>query len=64
LHMASAHTPPDGRPERRANRLELPPCRKCRSPSVKVHDRTEDALVLTCMACDDRSIVPKPKPAP
>jgi hypothetical protein len=48
--------------DRRVNRFEVPPCRKCASPSVKVHDRTTDGLILSCMACDERWIAPKPKP--
>jgi hypothetical protein len=46
--------------DRRANRFELPPCRKCGGPSVTVHGRTVDALILQCLTCDERWIVPKP----
>jgi hypothetical protein len=42
------------------NRFQLPPCRKCGSPAVTVHDRTEDSLILDCMACEDRWLVSKP----
>jgi hypothetical protein len=54
------HIRPGGLPDRRAKRFELPPCRRCGSPAVRVHDRTEDALILDCMACEDRWLVPKP----
>jgi hypothetical protein len=57
------HVRPGGLPDRRAKRFELPPCRRCGSPAVRVHDRTVDALILECMGCEDRWIVPKPKPA-
>ena len=43
-------TRPDGAPERRINRLELPLCRRCHGPSVMVHDRTVDALIARIVA--------------
>jgi len=60
LRARASHVRPDGLPERRAKRFELPLCRKCGSPAVRVHDRTVDALILDCMACEDRWLVPKP----
>jgi hypothetical protein len=56
------HIRPGGLPDRRVKRFEIPPCRRCGSPAVRVHDRTQDALILACMACEDRWLLPKPPP--
>jgi hypothetical protein len=50
----------ESRPDRRVNRFDVPPCRRCSSPYVFVSGRTVDTLLLTCQSCEERWLVPKP----
>ena len=36
------------------NRFAVPRCRTRGSPRVIVHDRTENGLIVDCIACEDR----------
>lgn len=42
------------------NRFAVPRCRTRGSPHVIVHDRTENGLIVDCIACEDRWLVSKP----
>ena len=54
------HANPFRLPERRLRHFEIPPCLKCGSSWVTVHDRTVEGLILDCPTCEDRWMVPKP----
>jgi len=53
-------TRPDGLPDRRTNRIELPQCPHCGSALVWVEARTGNDLFLRCSACDAPWAMPKP----
>jgi hypothetical protein len=54
------HANPFAVVERRFRHFDIPPCLKCGSVWVSVHDRTVDALILDCPSCEDRWMVLKP----
>jgi hypothetical protein len=49
-----------GTPDRRRNRLKLPPCPDCGSEDVRVNLRVDYALYLMCNRCIRIYSVPKP----
>ena len=54
------HANPFAVVERPFRHFDIPPCLKCGSVWVSVHDRTVDALILDCPSCADRWMVLKP----